>query len=86
MIQSKAHAKVSFRLVGDQDPQAVRESFRAFVHRRLPEDCTVEFAPHAGNRALSVSSTRSWLGKARRALAEEWRTEPVLSAVADRSR
>jgi acetylornithine deacetylase/succinyl-diaminopimelate desuccinylase-like protein len=78
VIPSEAHAKVSFRLVGEQDPHAVRESFRAFVHQRLPADCTVEFAPHAGNRALSVRFDTPWLGKARRALADEWGTEPVL--------
>jgi acetylornithine deacetylase/succinyl-diaminopimelate desuccinylase-like protein len=78
VIPSKAHAKVSFRLVGNQDPAKVRESFRAFVHQRLPKDCSVEFAPHAGNRALSLPLDTPWLTKARRALADEWGTEAVL--------
>jgi acetylornithine deacetylase/succinyl-diaminopimelate desuccinylase-like protein len=78
VIPAKATAKVSFRLVGDQDPAKVRESFRAFVHSRLPADCTVEFTPYAGNRALSVPFGLPQLARVKRALAEEWRTDPVL--------
>ncbi len=29
VLPSEAHAKISFRLVGDQDPIAIRENFRA---------------------------------------------------------
>jgi acetylornithine deacetylase/succinyl-diaminopimelate desuccinylase-like protein len=78
VIPSKATAKVSFRLVGDQDPTKIREAFRAFVHARLPADCRVDFAPYAGNRALSVAFDTPWLSRARRALADEWGTEAVL--------
>jgi acetylornithine deacetylase/succinyl-diaminopimelate desuccinylase-like protein len=78
VIPSKAHAKVSFRLVGEQDPTKVRDSFHAFVHERLPADCTVAFTPHAGNGALSLPLDTPWLTKARRALADEWGTEAVL--------
>jgi acetylornithine deacetylase/succinyl-diaminopimelate desuccinylase-like protein len=78
VIPSKATAKVSFRLVGEQDPAEVRESFRAFVRSRLPTDCRVEFAPYAGNRALSVPFDMPQLGRVRQALADEWRTEAVL--------
>ena len=34
VIPAKASAKVSFRLVGDQDPEAIRADFRAFVEAR----------------------------------------------------
>src|SRR6476661_5061499 len=36
VIPSHAMAKVSFRLVGGQDPDKIREAFRAFVRARLP--------------------------------------------------
>jgi acetylornithine deacetylase/succinyl-diaminopimelate desuccinylase-like protein len=78
VIPSKAHAKVSFRLVGDQNPQTVRAVFRGFVRERLPADCTAEFTPHAGNRALSLPLDTPWLTRARRALADEWGTQAVL--------
>ena len=41
VIPAEARAKVSFRLVGDQDPVAIRNAFRAFIRDRLPADCTV---------------------------------------------
>ena len=47
VIPGKALGKVSFRLVGEQDPKKIREAFRAFVKARLPVDCTVEFANFA---------------------------------------
>ncbi len=36
VIASKASAKVSFRLVGDQDPKKIRETFRAYVRAKVP--------------------------------------------------
>ncbi len=43
VLPAEAHAKVSFRLVGDQDPARVVESFRAYVRASLPPDCSVRF-------------------------------------------
>ena len=43
VIPAEARAKISFRLVGDQDPEQIREAFDAFVRARIPADCTVEF-------------------------------------------
>src|SRR5262249_51908575 len=36
VIPSEASAKISFRLVVDQDPDRIREAFRAFVRARVP--------------------------------------------------
>src|SRR5437016_2947916 len=44
VIPGKAMAKVSFRLVGAQDPQKIRDAFRAFVRARLPVDAKAEFS------------------------------------------
>ncbi len=78
VIPARASAKVSFRLVGDQDPVKVRESFRAFVRSRLPADCSAEFASFAGGRALRLPVEGAWLGRAGAALAAEWGVEPAL--------
>src|SRR5436190_11492104 len=43
VIPGKAMAKVAFRLVGAQDPQKIRDAFRAFVRARLPIDAKAEF-------------------------------------------
>jgi acetylornithine deacetylase/succinyl-diaminopimelate desuccinylase-like protein len=77
VIPSKASAKVSFRLVGAQDPKKIREAFRAFVKARLPVDCTVEFANFADSSALQLPFDSPALDKARTALAQEWGRKAV---------
>ena len=58
VIPSEAFAKVSFRLVGKQDPQAIRENFRAFVRERLPEDCEVSFTPSRHQSRTAIADGR----------------------------
>ncbi|WP_407529216.1 M20/M25/M40 family metallo-hydrolase [Methylobacterium oryzisoli] len=77
VIAAKASAKISFRLVDDQDPEALDRSFRAFVQARIPEDCSVEIVTHKGSRAIALPFDMPALGAAGRALAEEWGTAPV---------
>ncbi len=72
VIPSKASAKVSFRLVGDQDPEAVRAAFRAFVQARIPSDCSVEFHPHGGSPGLRVSLDSPYMARSLEGLSEEW--------------
>ena len=77
VIAAQASAKISFRLVGAQDPAKIRESFRAYVRERLPADATATFTDHAGSPALAVSYDNPALGKARAALTEEWGKKAV---------
>ncbi len=77
VLPAKASAKVSFRLVGQQDPKKIREAFRAFVRARLPADCTVEFANFADSSALQLEFDNPALDKARAALAAEWGKKAV---------
>ncbi|GAA09627.1 M20/M25/M40 family metallo-hydrolase [Acetobacter tropicalis] len=72
VLPSKAMAKVSFRLVGDQDPEKIRAAFRAHVQTRLPADCSAEFVPHGGSRASIVSANMPFLPPALTALEAEW--------------
>jgi acetylornithine deacetylase/succinyl-diaminopimelate desuccinylase-like protein len=72
VIPSHAMAKVSFRLVEGQDPDRIRETFRAFVRARLPVDCKVEFASFGTAPAVQVPFDNPALAKARAALAVEW--------------
>ncbi len=81
VIASKASAKVSFRLVGEQDPVAIREAFRAFVRERLPSDCTAEFHPHGANPAFVVPMDDPALARGRAALDAEWDNPAVLIAM-----
>jgi acetylornithine deacetylase/succinyl-diaminopimelate desuccinylase-like protein len=77
VIPGEAMAKVSFRLVGEQDPEKIRDGFRAFVRERLPEDCKAEFANFALAPALQLSFDNPALAKARKVLAEEWGRKAV---------
>lgn len=81
VIPAHASAKVSFRLVGDQDPDTVRERFRAFVNERLPADCRAEFRSHGGDRAISQPLDSPWVRKTQAALAREWGRDAALIAM-----
>ncbi|POF61344.1 hypothetical protein CFR73_08410 [Novacetimonas maltaceti] len=72
VLPAMASAKVSFRLVAGQDPVRVRESFCSHVRAALPEDCTVEFAPHGGSGACVVADDATGLRPALAALGAEW--------------
>ncbi|MGV6847465.1 MAG: M20/M25/M40 family metallo-hydrolase [Marinibacterium sp.] len=72
VLPSKATAKISFRLVGDQDPLAIRENFRTMVRQALPPDCRVEFGDHGASRAASFDVTGPEFAAARTALSDEW--------------
>jgi len=77
VIAGEARAKVSFRLVGDQDPDVIRDNFREFVRSLLPEDCSVEFIGYKGSKAIALPYESKALGRARTALSAEWPKKPV---------
>ncbi|MGA8917659.1 MAG: M20/M25/M40 family metallo-hydrolase [Pseudolabrys sp.] len=72
VIPGEASAKVSFRLVGEQNPEKVRDAFRAFVRARLPADCKVEFGNFGLAPPIQLSFDNPALTKARNVLGEEW--------------
>jgi len=75
VIPSRASAKVSFRLVFDQDPHAIRAAFRDFVRARVPADCKVEFIAHGSAQAIRFPNDAPPFAKARAALTAEWGRE-----------
>ncbi|HEY6023476.1 MAG TPA: M20/M25/M40 family metallo-hydrolase [Pseudolabrys sp.] len=72
VIPGEASAKVSFRLVGAQNPEKIRDAFRAFVRARLPADCKVEFGNFGLAPPIQLSFDNPALTKARAVLADEW--------------
>ena len=72
MLPSRAMAKISFRLVGEQDPLAIREAFRAYVRDGLPPDCEASFEDHGASRASRMATDAPAFEAAREALSEEW--------------
>jgi len=77
VIPGQAMAKVSFRLVGAQDPQKIRDSFRAYVRSKLPVDCKVAFGNFGSAPAIELPFDNPALAKTRAALAQEWGKKAV---------
>jgi acetylornithine deacetylase/succinyl-diaminopimelate desuccinylase-like protein len=77
VIASQASAKVSFRLVGDQDPPKISAAFEKYVRDRLPADCKAEFTHHTNSKAISLPADSPLLTRAREALLSEWGKAPV---------
>ena len=77
VIPGAAMAKVSFRLVGNQDPNKISEAFRAFVRQRIPADCSVEFSNYTSAGPIQLPYDNAALAKARAALNAEWGTKAV---------
>jgi acetylornithine deacetylase/succinyl-diaminopimelate desuccinylase-like protein len=80
VIPAEASAKVSFRLVGEQDPERVWASFEQHVRDRLPADCSVRFAGGGGSSAIALASDSAPVQAVRTALAAEWETPAALLA------
>ncbi|MFZ2103131.1 MAG: M20/M25/M40 family metallo-hydrolase [Oricola sp.] len=78
VIPAKASAKVSFRLVGKQDPDAIRRNFRDFVKARIPADCSVAFEEHGGSPGIQLAYDSPMIRKAREALSDEWPNPALL--------
>ncbi|MGG7565926.1 M20/M25/M40 family metallo-hydrolase [Rhodovulum sp. DZ06] len=75
VLPAEASAKVSCRLVGTQDPHAIRAALRQHVKDRLPADCTVEFHEHGASGAVNLDISLPAFEAARAALSEEWEKE-----------
>ena len=78
VIASEASAKVSFRLVPNQEPDAVMEQFRRFVTDRLPPDATATFADFARAPGIEVNLDSPHVRAALTALADEYGKPAVL--------
>jgi acetylornithine deacetylase/succinyl-diaminopimelate desuccinylase-like protein len=78
VIASEASAKVSFRLVPDQDPDAVMDQFKRFVEERLPPGAKAEFEAHTHTPGIEMNLDTPWVRAAQAALAEEYGRPAVL--------
>ncbi|GMG84472.1 M20/M25/M40 family metallo-hydrolase [Paralimibaculum aggregatum] len=75
VIPAEAHAKVSFRLVGEQDPQAVRAAFQAHMRAAIDPQCGVAFTDFGAGKPISMPIEAPEFAKARQALTDEWGRE-----------
>ncbi|HBT02175.1 MAG TPA: hypothetical protein DEB47_20505 [Citreicella sp.] len=72
VLPAEASAKISFRLVGQQDPLAIRENFQAWVRAQVPADCSVTFTDYSASGASEMGTSHPAFEQARAALAQEW--------------
>ncbi len=73
VLPSEAHAKVSFRLVSEQDPQKIIPAFRAWAEAQLPADCEILWHDAVEGSPASVMEIGDpAFEQARQALSDEW--------------
>ena len=75
VLPSKAAAKISFRLVGDQDPKQILQSLKQYIASCLPPDCSVKYTEETPSKATQMSTSNEAFEKARQALSDEWPKE-----------
>ncbi|MCC6148502.1 MAG: dipeptidase [Anaerolineaceae bacterium] len=77
IIPSTAMAKISMRLVPDQEPSAVRNQLEAFLKENMPKTVQWELLELAGGPASLVNLDRPEVQAMTDALAKVWEREPV---------
>lgn len=78
VIPSKAHCKITCRLVGDMDPADIRQKLRAHVEARLPTDAKVSWDGNLDGAAAAVMDlSLPHFTAAKEALTQEWEREAV---------
>ncbi|MEO9780211.1 MAG: M20/M25/M40 family metallo-hydrolase [Sedimentitalea sp.] len=79
VIPAEAHCKLTCRLVGDMDPDRLRERIRAHVEAQLSPDARVTWDGNLDGSPASVMNTdRPEFEAARQALSDEWEREAVI--------
>ena len=78
VIPAEAGAKISFRLVPGQNPEAIFAAFRAFMAARVHPDLKLEFTSFGAAPGIDVPTDLPVVAAARQALAEEFSRRPVM--------
>ncbi len=78
VIAAEGRAKVSFRLVPNQDPERILQGLRDFVAARTPADCRTEIINYGASAALRIPTDSPFVQAAGRALDRAFGRPPVL--------
>jgi acetylornithine deacetylase/succinyl-diaminopimelate desuccinylase-like protein len=78
VIPAHASAKISCRLVADQDPARIEAGVKEFLEARTPPGCRWSFESHGANGAIRVPTESTHLRAALRGLARMFGRDPVL--------
>lgn len=78
VIPGKAGAKISMRLVPDQEPNKIEQLFRAYIKKVLPPTVRAEIITHGKARPVVVPTDSPALAIARRAVEKAFEAKVVL--------
>ncbi len=79
VLPSRAHAKLTFRLVGKQNPAKVLKAFQTFSKAHIPKDCKLEFSGRGGGTPASeIAEDNPLIEKSALALSHEFGRDAVL--------
>ncbi len=78
VIPAQATAKLSFRLVPEQQPAKILAGLRRFVEARLPADASASFAHEGGSPAVGFDTGAAYFHAVSRALEAEWGKAPAI--------
>ena len=81
VLPAKAMAKVSCRLVPDQDPKDIEEKFIRFVESLCPAGCKIKVTPHHGGKPIITERDSKYVQAASRALEKAYHKPPVFIRV-----
>jgi acetylornithine deacetylase/succinyl-diaminopimelate desuccinylase-like protein len=76
VIPSKAHAKLSCRLVADQNPEAIIAAIKRFVAERVPADAELTWHVLGAEPAMSIPLASPFSAAAARALRHAFAKKP----------
>lgn len=79
VLPSQAIAKLSFRLVGSQDPDKISAALHQWVRDRLPADCSVSFKSKDGAPATVMPIDDPVFTQASAVLETEWQKPAVFA-------
>jgi acetylornithine deacetylase/succinyl-diaminopimelate desuccinylase-like protein len=79
VLPSRAHAKLTFRLVGKQNPRKILKAFQKFARSHIPKDCKIAFSDDGGGSpATEIPEDNLWITKSAKALKDEFKRDAVL--------
>lgn len=76
-----ARARLAFRLVPDQDPEAIFKSLESYVHVHAPDTVEWSFRKLVSSPGVLVPRESEPLSKLKTALRETWDAEPLLHRI-----
>jgi acetylornithine deacetylase/succinyl-diaminopimelate desuccinylase-like protein len=79
IVPATSRAKVTFRLVADQDPDAVAEAFEAWAAKQVPAGIELELTREGSVAPALTDVSHPGIGALSRAISRVWGMEPLFT-------